>query len=71
MGYDLDKTLGNNTLWEKAHLERTTRMIERDKNNTCIIAWSRNEGGNGSNFYKTYKKINLWTLQELLFMKDH
>ena len=39
MGYDLDKTLGNNILWEKAHLERTTRMIERDKNNTCIIAW--------------------------------
>ncbi len=57
MGYDLDKTLGNNILWEKAHLERTTRMIERDKNNTCIIAWSLgNEGGNGSNFYKTYKK---------------
>ena len=57
MGYDLEKTLGNNTLWEKAHLERTTRMIERDKNNTCIIAWSLgNEGGNGSNFYKTYKK---------------
>ena len=57
MGYDLDKTLGNNILWEKAHLERTTRMIERDKNNACIIAWSLgNEGGNGSNFYKTYKK---------------
>ena len=47
-------------------------MIERDKNNTCIIAWSGNEGGNErSNFYKAIKKRNLWTLQELLFMKDH
>ena len=57
MGYDLDKTLGNNTLWEKAHLERTTRMIERDKNNTCIIAWSLgNEEEMDLIFYKTYKK---------------
>ena len=72
MGYDLDKTLGNNILWEKAHLERTTRMIERDKNNTCIIAWSLgNEGGMDLIFIRLIKERNLWTLQELLFMKDH
>ena len=57
MGYDLDQTLGNDSTWMKAHLERTTRMIERDKNHACIIAWSLgNEGGNGVNFYATYRK---------------
>ena len=57
MGYDLDKTLGNDSLWMKAHLERTSRMIERDKNHPSIIAWSLgNEGGNGCNFYASYKK---------------
>ena len=57
MGYDPDQTLGNDSIWMKAHLERTTRMIERDKNHPSIIAWSLgNEGGNGCNFYATYKK---------------
>ena len=57
MGYDPDQTLGNDSTWMKAHLERTTRMIERDKNHPCIIAWSLgNEGGNGINFYATYRK---------------
>ena len=55
MGYDLEQTLGNDSTWMKAHLERTTRMIERDKNHACIVAWSLgNEGGNGVNFYATY-----------------
>ena len=31
MGYDPDQTLGNDSTWMKAHLERTTRMIKRDK----------------------------------------
>ena len=57
MGYDPDQTLGNDSTWMKAHLERTTRMIERDKNHPSIIAWSLgNEGGNGCNFYATYNK---------------
>ena len=56
MGYDPDQTLGNDSTWMKAHLERTTRMIERDKNHPCIIAWSLgNEGGNGCNFYNLQK----------------
>jgi beta-galactosidase len=57
MGYDLDKTLGNNPTWLKAHLDRTERMISRDKNHPSIIAWSLgNEAGNGFNFYNTYLK---------------
>ena len=57
MGYDLKKggTLGNNLLFEKAHLYRTENMYERDKNHPCVVTWSLgNEAGNGSNFYKTY-----------------
>lgn len=58
MGYQLDKTLGNDPRWKKAHLIRTQRMVQRDKNYTSIIAWSLgNEAGNGVNFYTTYE----WT----------
>ncbi len=50
-GYSLDKTLGNNPLWGKAHLNRTQRMLERDKNHASIIIWSLgNEAGSGINF---------------------
>ena len=48
----------------KAHLERTTRMIERDKNHPCIIAWSLgNEGGNGCNFMLLTTRLSPWTAQ--------
>jgi len=58
MGYDLDRTLGNNPLWEKAHIDRTRRMVERDKNHPSVIIWSLgNEAGNGCNFQVTYKWI--------------
>ena len=58
MGYDPDRTLGNNPDWLEAHLNRTERMVERDKNHPCIIIWSLgNEGGNGSNFVATYEWI--------------
>lgn len=58
MGYDLNKTLGNNPDWLEAHLDRTRKMVERDKNHPSIIIWSLgNEAGNGSNFYATYDWI--------------
>ncbi len=41
--------------WKAAHLDRTIRMFERDKNFPSIITWSLgNEAGNGQNFYATY-----------------
>ena len=41
--------------WKKAHLDRTIRMFERDKNHASIITWSLgNEAGNGDNFVTTY-----------------
>jgi len=57
-GYHPDTTFGNDPLWELAHLERTSRMVERDKNHPSIIIWSLgNEAGNGVNFYATYEWI--------------
>jgi beta-galactosidase len=58
MGYDPDRTLGNNPDWMKAHLNRTERMVERDKNHPCVIIWSLgNEAGNGCNFEATYNWV--------------
>ncbi|MDR2087668.1 MAG: DUF4981 domain-containing protein [Dysgonamonadaceae bacterium] len=55
MGYNLDRTLGNDYRWSKAHLDRVLRMYERDKNHPCITFWSLgNEAGNGYNFYNAY-----------------
>ena len=41
--------------WKGAHLDRTIRMFERDKNFPSIVTWSLgNEAGNGDNFFATY-----------------
>ena len=56
MGYNLERTLANNPAWAKAHLERFSRMMIRDKNHPCIITWSLgNEAGNGCNIYECYR----------------
>lgn len=58
MGYNTDRTLAGNPLFEKAHLIRMERMVLRDKNYPSIIWWSMgNEAGNGNNFYKGYHLI--------------
>jgi beta-galactosidase len=58
MGYHPDVTLGNNPDWQAAHLDRTERMVERDKNHPSIIIWSLgNEAGDGVNFLATYAWI--------------
>ena len=50
MGYG-DKSLAKNPDWGPAHLDRTVRMVERDKNHPSIIIWSLgNEAGDGINF---------------------
>ncbi len=58
IGYDPKETLGNNPEWKEAHLDRTIRMVERDKNHPSVIVWSLgNEAGDGVNFTSTYKWI--------------
>ena len=54
IGYAPDKTLANKPVWKKAHMDRTIRMVERDKNHPSVIIWSLgNESGDGSNFEAT------------------
>ena len=55
MGYG-ERSLAKDSTWMGAHLDRTIRMFERDKNHACIVTWSLgNEAGNGINFEHTYK----------------
>jgi len=59
----IDETtqLGNEMSWLPAHLDRTQRMFERDKNHPSIIIWSLgNEAGRGKIFEATYQ-----------WLKDH
>lgn len=57
-GYDSDKTLGNKPRWMPHHLDRTRRMLERDKNNPSIVIWSLgNEAGDGVNLGADYRWI--------------
>ncbi len=57
-GYDPEETLGNKPEWIESHLDRTIRMVERDKNHPSIIGWSLgNEAGNGVVFEATYDWI--------------
>ncbi|TKG91939.1 DUF4981 domain-containing protein [Puteibacter caeruleilacunae] len=55
MGYG-ETSLAKDSTWLEAHIDRTERMVERDKNHPSVVIWSLgNEGGNGYNFYETYK----------------
>ena len=57
MGYGKE-SLAKDPTWLDAHLNRTMRLVERDKNHPAVIIWSLgNEAGNGTNFYATYDWI--------------
>jgi len=57
MGYK-EASLAKDPAWGPAHMDRTVRMVERDKNHPSIITWSLgNEAGMGVNFDETYKWI--------------
>ncbi|MEI6950322.1 glycoside hydrolase family 2 TIM barrel-domain containing protein, partial [Paraflavisolibacter sp. H34] len=44
--------------WAPAHIDRTVRLVERDKNHPSVIIWSLgNECGNGKVFHDTYTWI--------------
>lgn len=53
MGYG-PETLAKDPQFAAAHMNRTVRMVERDKNHPCVIIWSLgNEAGFGPNFEAT------------------
>jgi len=53
MGYG-DKTLAKREDYVAAHMDRTIRMVERDKNHPSVVIWSLgNEAGDGPNFVAT------------------
>ncbi|MBN1492403.1 MAG: beta-galactosidase, partial [Phycisphaerae bacterium] len=57
MGYG-ERSLAHDTTWAAAHMDRTQRMVERDKNHPSVIIWSLgNEAGFGVNFVATSKWI--------------
>ncbi|NGP89069.1 DUF4981 domain-containing protein [Aliifodinibius halophilus] len=50
--------IADNPDWKAAIMDRTKRMVERDKNHPSIIIWSQgNESGFGSNFKAGYRWI--------------
>ena len=54
-GYNMRTPTADSPSWYPAHLDRTRRMFERDKNHPAIIIWSLgNEAGIGPNFHNTY-----------------
>jgi beta-galactosidase len=58
VGYRPERTLAAKPEWREAHLDRTRRMVERDKNHPSVIIWSLgNEAGDGDNFVATYEWI--------------
>ncbi|MFM2294870.1 MAG: hypothetical protein RLZZ350_1283 [Verrucomicrobiota bacterium] len=58
MGYG-EKTLAKREDFAAAHMNRTVRMLERDKNHASIIEWSLgNEAGFGPNFEATSNWIH-------------
>ena len=56
--YDHDITknpIANKAIWQASHLNRVSRMADRDKNHPCIIMWSLgNEAGSGPNHDANY-----------------
>ena len=55
MGYGKE-SLANDPSFEFAHVDRVSRMVQRDYNHPSIIMWSLgNEAGYGPNFVKSYE----------------
>jgi len=71
LGYNLDVTLANKSLWKDAHLQRIQRMYERDKNHASVVTWSLgNEAGDGSNFYAAYDWLRKETILPIQYERD-
>ncbi len=67
-----NKELGEDSAWKKAHLERATSLVGRDKNHACVIFWSLgNEGGKGQNMKEMADTIRKLDPTRLVFSDTH
>lgn len=61
-----NQSLSDNATWQAAYIDRTRRMVLRDRNHPSVVFWSLgNESGGGQNFQATYN-----TVKELLPGRD-
>jgi beta-galactosidase len=50
--------MGEDTAWERAHVDRAESLVKRDFNHPCVIFWSLgNEGGVGPNIQAMYDAV--------------
>ena len=53
-----NQSLSDNPSWKAAYVDRTERMVLRDRNHPSVVFWSLgNESGGGQNFTATYNAI--------------
>ena len=53
-----NREMGEDTEWEKAHVDRAVSLVERDKNHPSVILWSLgNEGAVGPNIQAMYDTV--------------
>ena len=53
-----NQSLSDNPTWQSAYVDRTERMVLRDRNHPSIVFWSLgNESGGGVNFEATYNRV--------------
>jgi beta-galactosidase len=58
MGYEPGTTLGNRPEWAEKHVDRAVRMVLRDRNHPCVVAWSLgNEAGGGPCFRQAAEAV--------------
>lgn len=61
----------SNPDWRDAFMDRMTRAYHRDKNHTCIFAWSTgNESGHGDNHYEMIKWVKRNDSKRLVHCED-
>ena len=53
-----NQSLSDTPSWEAAYVDRTERMVLRDRNHPSVVFWSLgNESGGGRNFQATYDRV--------------
>ena len=53
-----NQSLSDNPAWKAAYVDRTARMVLRDRNHPSVVFWSLgNESGGGQNFHATYDEV--------------